>query len=530
MLVVDDNGYIRFANRAASKLLNRNEEDLIGNELGIPVVSDRSAEIDIYRGDGEMGIAELSANPTQWLKKPAHLVTFHDVTERYQATETIRFQAQHDALTNLPNRTLFQIRLQEAITQAEINNDRVAILFLDLDRFKETNDTLGHAAGDELLRVIAKRLTYTLRDSDTVARMGGDEFAVIIRNINDYKKAFELSQRIRSYISSPVTINGQQIYPASTIGISFFPDDGRTVDTLLMRADTAMYKGKEGGRGQILGFTDLQEDNKSWRFRLEHALKNAWSENNFYALYQPLVNYPDMSLHGAEMLLRCDLPDYGQISPDEFIPILEETALINDVGEWVIKEAAKTFGKGGCAESMPGRVWVNVSAVQLSDKNFMTRLDSLISDGVVEPERFGIELTESGIANEIEHAKKILTKLREYGFQIAMDDFGTGYSSLSFLHMLPFDILKVDKSFIQGVTNNHEKHRLVQAIVAMGHSLGLKVLAEGVETEQQAAKLIEYGYDHAQGFLYARPMRDYELSAFNINPSLRPNNTGKGVS
>lgn len=527
--MVDDNGYVRFANYAAKKLLNRNDEDLVGNELGIPVVSERSAEIDIYRGDGNMGIAELSTQPTHWLNCPAHLVTFHDVTERYQATETIRFQAQHDELTHLPNRTLFQQRLQEAITQAEIDSTKVAVLFLDLDRFKEINDTLGHNSGDELLQIIARRLTKALRQSDTVARMGGDEFAVIIRNVNEYREVFDLAKRMQGYLSSSVTLDDEQVYPSCTIGISFFPDDGRTVDALLMRADTAMYKGKDIGRNKIVGFTDLQEENTSWRFRLEHALKAAWSEKTFYVLYQPLINYPDMSLHGAEVLLRCELPGYGQISPEEFIPILEETGMIHDVGEWVIKEAAKTFSESGFAASIPGRAWVNVSAVQLGDKSFMERLDKLIRDGVVEPKRFGIELTETGIANEIDRSKKTLARLREYGFQIAMDDFGTGYSSLSFLHKLPFDKLKVDKSFIQGVTNNSEKHRLVQAIVAMGHSLGLKVLAEGVETEQQASKLIEYGYDHAQGFLYARPMRDYELADTQTEPPTWRKNHEKGI-
>lgn len=521
MLVLDDQGAIQFVNHAAAELLNWSAQQLIGEQLGVPTSGDQPAELEIHRGNGEMGIAELRTKNIQWKTKLLFLITFHDVTERKKAIRTIRHQALHDRLTNLPNRLQMQERLKEALDRASLEVSHLAVLFIDLDKFKDVNDTLGHAAGDKLLRLISGRLSNSLRSSDLVARMGGDEFAVVLEGIKDRQAVSAVAEKLRKNVSEPTTIDGESIFPACTIGISFFPDDGEDVQTLLMRADTAMYQGKESGRNRSQSFSIAEEEDKSRRFRLDQALSNAWQDGGFFVVYQPLITLPDQRLYGAEALLRCRLPEFGLVSPEEFIPLLEDNGLIHEVGEWVFREVAQLLSANGQQANMLDRVWVNVSAKQLFGDKLIESLDRLIDESRLDPHRVGIELTESCVAGDIDHTRKIVRELSERGFLIAMDDFGTGFSSLSYLHQLDFDVVKVDKSFVQRLSKSSEARQLVRAILAMGHTLNLSVLAEGVETEEQIGLLIEDGFDFAQGYLFSRPVPSDDIQLATKDAPLR---------
>lgn len=503
MMVVDEDGVIRFANPAAASLLNREDGSLVGSLFGLPAIGHQRVELDIHRGRGEMGVAELSSCPVQWGGQPAHLVTFEDVTERYRAMEAMRYQARHDALTALPNRLQFLERLEEAVARATREGGNVSVLFMDLDRFKEVNDTLGHAAGDELLRVIANRLSEAVRKSDLVARMSGDEFAIVLEGIGDPGATFRVAEKVRSAIAAPVDLEGEAVFPSCTIGVSLFPEDGTDAKTLLARADTAMFKAKDQGRNRAYGFAIEQEEETSRRFQLDQGLQQAWQEGGFHLVYQPQVVLPAATLAGAEALLRCQAPGMGEVGPDEFVPLLEETGLIHRVGLWVFQEAAKAFGADGVGAGMPGRLWVNVSVKQLGTDHFLTSLDRLIDDQSIDPNRFGIELTESMLAGNVSDTARVLVALRQRGFAIAMDDFGKGYSALTYLHTLPLDLVKVDKAFVQGLTEDGANRKLVRAIAAMAHNLDLPVLAEGVETPEQLEILIEENFDFAQGYLFS---------------------------
>ncbi|MFA9460330.1 putative bifunctional diguanylate cyclase/phosphodiesterase [Thiohalorhabdus sp. Cl-TMA] len=507
MMVVDDqNGGILFTNPAAQQLMNRSAEELEGTPLGIPVVSGRSTEIDIRRKDGSAGVAEISFQPTVWGGGSAFLVTFHDVTERQRAEQAARYQAYHDDLTGLPNRTSFRGALESALERAREGRSRLAVLFLDLDRFKEVNDTLGHAAGDQLLREVARRLRDGTRAMDTVARMSGDEFTIILEGVETREDALAVAEKLRDSLASPMDIEGNQITPAGTIGVSLYPDDGRDPETLLMRADTAMYEAKGSGRSQIQTFVPDQGKAASRRFRLEQGLRRAETQGEFRVFYQPQVSLADGGLKGLEALLRWEAPEHGMVSPGEFIPLLEETGLIHSVGEWVLHQVCTDLREWDRAGVGVDRVWVNVSAQQLVSGDLVGLVDRVLREEGISGDRLGIELTESGVTGDIRESVRILSQLRRRGLHIAMDDFGKGYSALTFLRQLPFDLVKIDLSFVRDLPDSAENRSLVRAIIAMTHGLGLSVLAEGVETRAQASCLALENCDFAQGFLFARPM------------------------
>jgi diguanylate cyclase (GGDEF)-like protein len=520
MVVIDAEGTILFANPAAARLMNRPRAQLTGSQLGVPLVDGHKTEIQIRRGNGESGVAELSVHATEWDGQPAHLVTFHDVTERQQAEADARHRALHDALTGLPNRVRFHDLLERAIVRAAAQGNRLAVLFIDLDRFKEVNDTLGHAAGDELLRAVARRLREAVRDTDVVARMSGDEFTVLLDGIGDRDKALDVAEKVRRRLAEPAELSSQTLNPVATIGVSLFPEDGEDADTLLMRADTAMYHAKEAGRNCAHAFAADQGEAASRRFRLEKALQRAQANDEFRLFYQPQVGLPGGEWKGMEALLRWEDPIDGLVSPADFIPLLEETGMIHEVGEWVFRRAAADLRRWREAGQAVGRVWVNVSARQLATDDLVARLDRLIREDGLAPEQVGIELTESGVAGDIAHSVAVLDRLRQRGFQIAMDDFGTGYSALTFLRQLPIDEVKIDRAFVHGITENREDHHLIRAIIAMAHGLGLPVLAEGVETADQAELLAAEGCDAAQGFYYARPGPADELT--RLRPEAGP--------
>jgi diguanylate cyclase (GGDEF)-like protein len=444
-----------------------------------------------------------------------------EIAERRLADQRVVHMAHHDALTGLPNRTLLADRVGQAIARAHRSGGKLAVLFLDLDRFKNVNDSFGHAVGDMLLTAVSARLTASRREEDTVARLGGDEFIVSIPDVADAAEAESVAARILSDLAKPFTINGHQLHADVSIGIALYPRDGDTAETLMRNADTAMYHAKESGRGNYQFFSEQLTERVSRRLSTETNLRRALERGEFTVHYQPLVNLATGRVDGAEALLRWPQQDDRLVSPVEFIPIAEETGLIVPLGEWVLLEA--------CAQAQawqamhPGlRIAVNLSARQFRQKNLIGMIEQVLGESRLHPSLLELELTEGMLMHNVEEATHILARLDEIGVRLAIDDFGTGYSSLSYLKRFPIHTLKIDRSFVRDISTDPDDAAIVTAIVAMARSLNLRVTAEGVETEEQAAFLRSLTCDQAQGFHFGRPMPSAEFAArLNATGGLR---------
>ncbi|MBY0380432.1 MAG: EAL domain-containing protein [Xanthobacteraceae bacterium] len=437
------------------------------------------------------------------------LMTCEDVTEQRRAESQITFMARHDALTKLPNRVLLAERIDLAIAQAG-RGSGFAILCLDLDDFKQVNDTLGHPIGDELLRAVADRLSACVREVDTVARLGGDEFAIIQSDIDNPEDTERLARRIVEQIGNPYEFNGQRVVIGCSIGISLGPHDGTTGEKLLKNADVAMYKAKFDGRGQWR-FFELEMDAALQRRRaLELDLREAMARNQFELFYQPLYDMQRDCICGFEALLRWHHPTRGFVSPDQFIQLAEEIGLIIPLGEWVIRTA--------CAQAVRWpenlKIAVNVSAVQFRSPHLCEAIENALQSSGLSANRFELEITESVLLANNNETLAILHRLRALGLRIALDDFGTGYSSLSYLRSFPFDKLKIDQSFVRDVTAVDGSKMIVHAIISLGTSLGMRTTAEGVETIEQLNQLAAEGCNEAQGYLFNRALPSSEIFPF----------------
>jgi diguanylate cyclase (GGDEF)-like protein len=435
-----------------------------------------------------------------------------EIAERRLADQRVVHMAHHDALTGLPNRTLLADRVGQAIARANRSGGMLAVLFLDLDRFKNVNDSFGHAVGDMLLTGVAARLTASRREEDTVARLGGDEFIISIPDVSGPAEAESVATRILADLAKPFTIAGHQLHADGSIGIALYPRDGDTPETLMRNADTAMYHAKESGRANYQFFSAQLTERVSRRLSTETNLRRALERGEFTVFYQPLVNLASGRIDGAEALLRWPQQDQRLVSPVEFIPIAEETGLIVPLGEWVLLEA--------CAQAQawqahhPGlRIAINLSARQFRQKNLIGMIEQVLGESRLAPPLLELELTEGMLMHNVEEATRILARLDEIGVRLAIDDFGTGYSSLSYLKRFPIHTLKIDRSFVRDISTDPDDAAIVTAIVAMARSLNLRVTAEGVETEEQAAFLRSLTCDQAQGFHFGRPMPAAEFAA-----------------
>jgi diguanylate cyclase (GGDEF)-like protein len=437
------------------------------------------------------------------------LATHEDVTERQRAQEQIVHMARHDALTDLPNRVLLRERLEHELKRVK-RGECLAVLCLDLDHFKSVNDTLGHPIGDELLKRVADRLRGATREPDTVARLGGDEFAIIMTQLKQPTDASALSRRIRESISRPYQINGHQIVTNISIGISVAPIDDMDPDVLLKNADLALYGAKSDGRGTYRFFEAEMDARMKVRRDLEMDLRKALLNGELELHYQPLVNLQDNEISALEALLRWNHPTRGVISPVDFIPIAEETGLIIPIGEWVLRTACKEAG------NWPDhvKVAVNVSPAQLKSRNFLDTVISALGDSGLPASRLQLEITESVLMQNTFATLETLHALRKLGVQIAMDDFGTGYSSLSYLRSFPFDKIKIDRSFIQDLSNGAEPLAIVHAVAGLAKCLNMISTAEGVETQQQLDALQAMGCTEMQGYLFSRARPVKELGQF----------------
>jgi diguanylate cyclase (GGDEF)-like protein len=435
----------------------------------------------------------------QPLKGGGWLATHEDVTERRQVEAKMAHMARHDALTNLPNRVLFRERMEKALTKIE-RGEKIAVHCLDLDYFKTVNDTLGHPIGDALLRAVTQRLLASIREDDILSRLGGDEFAIIQQVDDTAVEPAALAARIIGALSPPYDLDTHQVVVGVSVGIAIAPMDGREPDELLKNADLALYRAKSEGRGTYRFFIAEMDERMQARRRLELDLRKAFKAGEFELFYQPLVNVASNEITGFEALLRWVHPERGIIAPGEFIPILEEMALIAPVGEWILKQACQQ------AVAWPAnvKISVNLSPVQFKSPNLLHAVIDALTTSGLSPNRLELEITESVLLEESGTTLATLHQLKELGIKIAMDDFGTGYSSLSYLRRFPFDRIKIDRMFINDVSQAGDCAPIVRAVATLGASLGMATTAEGVETTEQLEMLRSEGCTEVQGYLFSK--------------------------
>ena len=532
VVMTDPNGVIEYVNPNFYRVTGYEPGEVIGHKMNI-IKSGKNPEqtyIDIWHaiGDGRMWHGELlnkkKNGELYWEmvtitpvhnkeQKITHLIsTQHNINDR-KALEEARFLAGHDQLTKLPNRVLLNDRFTQMVAHAQQNNSKVALLMLDLDHFKWVNDNFGHHVGDQLLIEFAERLNNAVRSCDTLARYGGGEFVILVEDVTHIEALIELVNRLMNAITTPFRLEEKEMSVSGSIGISIWPDDGKNMNILLKKADVAMYNSKKDGRNQFQFFTGEMNNKINQRLKLERSLRKAIAHQEFELYYQPLVCLESGRLIGAEALIRWNHPELGLISPLDFIPLAEETKLIKPIGQWVLQTACDQLVKWNreCGKNLS--IAVNVSVCQLEDESFITSLKAALEESGLNPDNLEIEITESTVVKHPKKMLKILDSIKELGLKLSLDDFGTGYSGLSQMRRFPFDKIKIDRSFIKDIVSKHDDRVIIQAVTQMAHALNIKVLAEGVETNAQAACVLHSHCDEMQGYLVSKPMpaSEFEL-------------------
>jgi diguanylate cyclase (GGDEF)-like protein len=437
---------------------------------------------------------------------------FRDVSVAQAMARQITHSAEHDFLTGLPNRMLLNDRISQAIASARRDKKQVAVLFLDLDGFKHINDSLGHPVGDKLLQSIALRLAASVRGADTVSRQGGDEFVVLLADLAQPEDAVTMAARMLRTVAEPHSVDQHDLHLTTSIGVSVYPDDGLDAETLIKNADTAMYQAKENGRKSFRFFKPAMNVRAVERQAIEESLQYALERNEFTLHYQPKVSLDTGEITGAEALLRWTHPIRGPVSPAEFIPVAEDSGLILPIGNWVLRAACQQMRLWTDAGLPAIAVAVNVSAMEFRDEAFLEGVFAALADSKLDPRFLELELTESVLMKHAETTVSILKTLRAKGVRVAVDDFGTGYSSLSYLRKFPIDALKIDQSFIRQITTTPLEMTIVTAVIGMGRSLNLRVVAEGVEADAELRFLQAHQCDEAQGYYFGRPMPASEFA------------------
>jgi diguanylate cyclase (GGDEF)-like protein/PAS domain S-box-containing protein len=445
-----------------------------------------------------------------------YMAVKENITQRKEAELRLVHQATHDTLTGLPNRLLLEDRVHHAIELARREHGRIGLMFLDLDRFKIVNDSLGHQAGDELLKIVADRLRTTLRRSDTVARLGGDEFVVMVTNFISSGELAEVAEKIAAALERPIELSGHAVHVGASIGIALFPEDGSDFHALMKDADTAMYRAKQKGRNTFCFYDARMNDEALDRLKLEEALRRALVNGEFQLYYQPQIDLQSGSLSGVEALIRWNCPERGLVSPGVFIPVAEETNLISMIGLWVLEETCRQQVRWREMGLPPLKVAVNVSARQFLNQALVECISELLEQYQLSPDQLEIELTESTVMAEPERAIEQLERLRLIGIQVSVDDFGTGYSSLSYLKRLPLSTIKVDRSFVRNVHTQSDNAAIVSAILGLADALDMSIVAEGVETEGEEEHLRAAGSIKVQGFRYGHPMPAEQLERWML--------------
>jgi len=462
--------------------------------------SDQPIETELRHRNGSVLPVEVILRPMNYGGQPHHVIAVRDLRARKEAEQHIRYLAHHDALTSLPNRSHFNTRLDQEITLALARGERLAVLCLDLDRFKEINDLFGHAAGDKVLQTVASRVTARLGERQMMARLGGDEFAILVPELSSPSAAGRLAETVLDALRQEMDDSDADGILCS-IGIALCPDDAQDRESLLTHADTALYRAKSEGRSTFRFFEAKMGVEVRDRRELEHDLRHATARGELRLVYQPQQDIESREVTGFEALLRWQHPQRGLVSPATFIPIAEETGAILEIGTWVLREASSE----AASWSRPLTVAVNVSAVQIHSPNFAQTIHQILLETGLSPGRLEIEITETALVRDLNRALATLRQIKALGIRIAMDDFGTGYSSLSNLRAFPFDKIKIDRSFISSVNTNEQAATIVRAVLGLGRGLGLPVLAEGVETRDELAFLRNEHCDEVQGYLVGRP-------------------------
>ena len=544
ILITDPAGYIVQANEAFSRVSGYAVSDVLDQLPSMLTVDEQQeshlryvvkqlhqrgsweGEVWLKRRDGDhypawVGITAVLDDEGDLA---SYVCFFTDISERKASEQRIHRLAYYDALTHLPNRTLFQDRLYNALQQAERQKAWVVLMFLDLDRFKPINDSLGHAAGDRMLKDMALRLLACVDDDDTVARMGGDEFTLLLQpratREMALNRAIHVAENILASLVRPFVLENRELFVTASIGIALSPQDGSELSQLMKNADTAMYHAKERGKNNFQFYQAEMNASALERLELESDLRHAMEQNEFILYYQPQFSGDGKRLTGAEALLRWRHPTRGLVPPGDFIPVIEELGLVVDVGDWVLREASRQLKAWHKAKVRVPKVSVNISARQFSDGQLGTRIATILEECGLPPACLELELTESILMREVNEALQILASLKNLGLSIAVDDFGTGYSSLNYLKQFPIDVLKIDRTFVDGLPEGEQDAQIARAIIAMAHSLNLAVIAEGVETHEQLEFLREHGCDEVQGYLFGRPMPAHQFEAQFANETL----------
>jgi len=470
----------------------------------------------------DLHLTEYTVNGSQQV-----LVRVRDGSERAETQERLKQLANFDSLTGLPNRSLFRDRLGQAMARAKRNSRPMALMFLDLDRFKQVNDELGHEAGDRLLQHVGKTLTECLRDVDsvtrdggmphTLSRLGGDEFTLIIENINGADDAAHVASRVLEALGEPFHVGEEELVISASIGISMYPIDDVDLDTLIRHTDMAMYRSKSHGRATYSFFSEDLSAAVTARVSLEANLRRAIEREEFVLHFQPKSELRSGKITGVEALVRWHRPGHGLIPPDRFVSVLEDTGLILPVGAWVIRAACEQLAAWDRLGLPPLRLAVNLSARQFRHLYLASMIEDSLRENGIEPQRLEIELTESLLMEDNEATRAMLESFRRLGVRLAIDDFGTGHSSLSYIRRFAIDTLKIDRSFVQSLPDNEEDTAICSAVIALGRNMKMCVVAEGVETAEQAQVLRELGCDEAQGYWISRPMPGADVAAWLLN-------------
>ena len=544
IIITDPAGYIVQVNEAFSRVSGYAINEVLDQLPGMLIVDEQQeahigyvlkqlnqrgsweGEVWLKRRDGEhypawVGVTAVSDEEGDLA---SYVCFFTDISERKASEQRIHRLAYYDALTHLPNRTLFQDRLYNALQQAERHKSWVVLMFLDLDRFKPINDSLGHAAGDRMLKDMAQRLLACVDGDDTVARMGGDEFTLLLQpratREMALNRAIHVAENILASLVRPFVLENREFFVTASIGIALSPQDGNELSQLMKNADTAMYHAKERGKNNFQFYQTEMNASALERLELESDLRHALEQDEFILYYQPQFSGDGKRLTGAEALLRWRHPRRGLVPPGDFIPVIEELGLVVDVGDWVLREASRQLKAWHQAKVRVPKVSVNISARQFSDGQLGTRIATILEETGLPPACLELELTESILMREVHEAMQILDTLKKLGLSIAVDDFGTGYSSLNYLKQFPIDVLKIDRTFVDGLPEGEQDAQIARAIIAMAHSLNLAVIAEGVETHEQLEFLREHGCDEVQGYLFGRPMPATQFEAQFSNQTL----------
>lgn len=537
VMVTDKTGTILFVNPAFQVVTGYKAEEVIGKQPSflqsglhnrsfyeqmwktIAQKGQWSGEIWNRRRNGELypeWLTILAVHDDQ--KKAEHYIgVFTDISDQRSAEAEAKRLAHQDSLTGVANRYAYYTRMASIIETSQTYDQKLAIFLLDLDRFKQINDTFGQKAGDELLMDLTSRLKRLLGNKDMIARLGGDEFSITLTHIRHEREAFQLAKAVISSFSTPFHIAGQDIYISTSMGISFFPQDGRDVETLIRHADKAMYHSKQTGRNRFSVYHEEMNEEAKEALTMEMELRRAVERNELVLHYQPQVDAVSKRAAGAEALLRWHNKHYGDIPPAVFIPLAEKTGLIISIGKWIIRQVCRdlhTLSRHGFTD-LP--IAVNISALQFLQDGFVETVQAILYEENILPERLELELTESTVMPDAQSSIQKLDQLKALGFRLSIDDFGTGYSSLSYLRRFPIDQLKIDRSFIQLMDEDEDDASIVEAIITMAHRLHLKVVAEGVENERQFRLLQEESCDIVQGYFYSKPISLSELITFLQN-------------